>query len=398
MKIMSRLVMFLIIALATSGCRTLSVNSDKNATVEGPLLSLSSYQQKALDYEKAGDAELALANWRIAENLVGQKISALTDHMENNAEKHYQKGLSFKKAGQKQEAVREFLTALRYDKNHKFALKKIKGMAIPSRNIAYTVRDGDTFESIAGQVYKNPNYDFIVKSFVGQDSKGDVKKLTPGQTIRLPILELEFTRRFFKFNKELNLARKLYKDKDYQGILPLAENILIHVPDNEEAVFLINSSYYGLAEKYFNEENYLEAIEMLKLIDPRFRNVKNRILYIERVQAGRIKEARDNVNDSNYRKALAFEKKKLYHKALSAYESVDHGYMDLKERLSRLKQIMRKESERHYLNGVKYFSDQKLEHAIGEWKESLNFDPNNTKAKKDIENASQLLKKINEIK
>ncbi len=254
---MSRLAMFLIISLVAVGCRTFSGNSDKNAASEGPLLSLSSYQQKALDYEKADDSELALANWRIAENLVGQKIAALTDHMENNAEKHYQKGLSFKKAGQKEDAVREFLTALRYDKNHKSALKKIKSMSIPSRNIVYSVREGDTFESIAGQVYKNPNYDFIVKSFVGQDSKGEGKKLTPGQTIQLPILELEFTRRFFKFNKELNLARKLYKEKDYQSILPLAENILIHVPDNEEAVYLINSSYYGLAEKYFNEENSL---------------------------------------------------------------------------------------------------------------------------------------------
>lgn len=398
MKIMSRLAMFLIISLVAVGCRTFSGNSDKNAASEGPLLSLSSYQQKALDYEKADDSELALANWRIAENLVGQKIAALTDHMENNAEKHYQKGLSFKKAGQKEDAVREFLTALRYDKNHKSALKKIKSMSIPSRNIVYSVREGDTFESIAGQVYKNPNYDFIVKSFVGQDSKGEGKKLTPGQTLQLPILELEFTRRFFKFNKELNLARKFYKEKDYQSILPLAENILIHVPDNEEAVYLINSSYYGLAEKYFNEENYSAAIEMLKLIDPRFRNVKNRILYIERVQAGRIKEARDNVNAANYQKGMTFEKKKLYHKALSAYESVDHGYMDLKERLGRLKQIMRKESEKHYMNGVKYFSDQKLEQAIGEWKESLNFDPNNAKAKQDIENASQLLKKIKEIK
>lgn len=395
---MSRFIIFLIIILTTAGCRTLSVDSDKNTPIEGPLLSLSSYQQRALDYEKNGDPERALANWRIAETLVGQKITALTDHMENNAEKHYQKGLSYKKAWQKEDAVREFLTTLQYDKNHKSALKIIKSMSIPSRNIAYTVRDGDTFESIAGQVYKNSNYDFIVKSFVGQDSKGEVKKLTPGQTIQMPILELEFTRRFFKFSKELNLARKLYKEKDYQGILPLAENILIHVPDNEEAVFLINSSYYGLAEKYFNEENYPGAIEMLKLIDPRFRNVKNRILYIERVQAGRIKEARDNVNSSNYHKALNYEKKKLYPMALSAYESVDHGYMDLKERLSNLKQIMRKESEKHYLKGVKYFSDQKLEQAIGEWKETLNLDPNNAKAKKDIENASQLLKKIKEIK
>lgn len=392
------MVMLIIMALFAVGCRTLSVNPDKDAPIEGSLSSLSSYQQKALDYEKADDTELALANWRIAENLVGQKISALTDHIENNAEKHYQKGLSFKKVGQKADAVREFLTALRYDKSHKAALKKIKSMSIPSRSIAYTVRDGDSFESIAGQVYKNPNYEFIVKSFAGQDTKGDGKKLTTGQTIRLPILELEFTRRFFNFNKELNLARKLYKEKDYQGILPLAENILIHVPENEEAVFLINSSYYGLAEKNFNEENYSAAIEMLKMIDPRFRNVKNRILYIERVQAARIKDARDNINAVNYEKALDFEKKKLYQKALSAYESVDPAYKDLKDNIGRLKKIMRKEAEKHYLRGVKYFSDQKLEQAIGEWKETLNLDPSNAKAKKDMENASRLLKKIKEIK
>lgn len=394
---MARITLILYLIFIISGCRTFSAGPGGKILLDGSEDSIASYQKKAQDFEKEGDLELALANLRIAENLVGKKIETLTDHMENNGEKHYQKGLSLKKAGQREQAEKEFLTALRYDRHHKSALKKLKGMAVPSRSIAYTVKEGDTFETIAGQVYKNPGYEFIVRSFA-EDAKGEVKKPTAGQILRLPILELEFTRRFFNFNKEMNLARKLYKEKDYQNILPLAENILIHVPENEEAVFLINSSYYGLAEKYFNEENYPSAIEMLKMIDPGFRNVKNRILYIERVQAGRIKAAREGAVDADYQKAVELEQKKRYVQALSSYESMDPSYKDVKARVLRLKRIMRKESGRHYMKGVKFFSNQQLEEAIGEWKASLVFDPANTKAKKDMENAIQLLKKIKEIR
>jgi hypothetical protein len=77
---------------------------------------------------------------------------------------------------------------------------------------------------------------------------------------------------------------------------------------------------------------------------------------------------------------------------------MDPSYKDVKARILRLKRIMLKESLRHYMKGVKYFSNQKLEEAIGEWKASLVFDPANTKAKKDMENAIQLLKKIKEIR
>ncbi len=384
-----------VMMLVVNGCLTLEGGKDTPPSMEGPNASLSSYQQKALDYEKDGERELALVNWRIAENLVARRIAALTDHMEDNAEKHYQKGLSFAKSGERLKAVQEFLTALRYDRNHKSALKQIRKLTEPSRSISYTVREGDSYESIAAQVYKNPSYDFIVRSFTRPESKG---KLITGQTLSLPILELEFTRRFFNFNKELNRARKFYKEKDYQGILPVAENILIHVPENEEAVFLINSSYYGLAEKYFHQENFPAAIDMLKMIDPRFRNVKNRILYIERVQADRIREAKDSVNAASYKKAVELEKKKLYPKALSAYESMDSGYLDVKERIVSLKSVMRKLADKHYLLGVKYFSGQKLEEAVTHWKETLNLDPANAKARKDLENALQLLKKIKEIK
>jgi tetratricopeptide (TPR) repeat protein len=381
------------IVIVTS-CRTMPQRVELNPPVE----SLSTYQQRALDYEKEGETELALVNWRIAENLVEKKIASLTEHMGNNVEKHYQLGLSYKKEGKKDLAAQEFITALRYDKDGKAPLKQIKTLNLPSRYISYTVKEGDSFESVAGQVYKNPAYEFIVRSFAGQDSKNDGRKLTAGQVIRLPILELEFTRRFFNFNREINLARKLYKDKDYQAILPIAENILVHVPDNEESVFLINSSYYGLAEKYFNEENYPAAVDMLKMIDPRFRNVKNRILYIERVQASRIREAKENAAETVYQKALAFEKRNRYDQALSVYESLDQGYKDVKDRISRLKWHMKKESDKHYMKGVQFFSNQKLEEAIGEWKEAITLDPANLKAKKDMENATQLLKKIKEIK
>ena len=377
-------------AALCAGCAGLPLEKRGDTAGKG----LLTYQNKAMEYEKEGELQLALANWRIAETLMSKKISALTDHMENKAEKHYQKGLSQRKNGHWNEAVKEFLSALQNDRNHKQALRHLKKGAVLSRNIRYKVEEGDTYESIASQVYKNPAYEFIVRSFAGVDKKG----LVSGTVIELPHLELEFTRRFFNFNKEILVARKIFKEKDFQKLLPVAENILVHVPDNEEAVYLINSSYYGLAEKYFSEENYPGAIDMLKMIDPRFRNVKNRILYIERVQAMRINEAKDSTNRANYTKGYELVRKKQYVQALAYYEKADPGYKDVKEKISGLKITMKNQSEKHYMKGVEYFLNEKLEEAIGQWKETLALDPSNTKAKKDIENAAQLLKKIKKIK
>ncbi len=106
--------------------------------------SMQPYQAKALKYEKNNDLQLALANWRIAEKLLFDKINSITANIENNAEMHFQKGVTLYNAGIIEQAKIEFLRALRYDREHEGALAYIKNWYQTSNT--HTVKAGDTFK------------------------------------------------------------------------------------------------------------------------------------------------------------------------------------------------------------------------------------------------------------
>jgi Tfp pilus assembly protein PilF len=63
-----------------------------------------------------------------------------------------------------------------------------------------------------------------------------------------------------------------------------------------------------------------------------------------------------------------------------------------------LKTEMKKVSEQHYKRGVMFYLKEDLNGAVSEWRQALALDPENAKIKNDIENALQLIKKIDKIK
>jgi tetratricopeptide (TPR) repeat protein len=382
-------------AFVLNGCMSVAVNKNKSANNTGSIPPIYSYQQKAMDFEKKDEWQSALENWRIADALMTQKISALTEKIGNNAEMHYQKGLNLQREGLQDKATIEFLTTLRYDRNHKGALRCLRAIETPYRNIVYAVREGDSFQSIAGQLYKNLNDDYIIKYFSGLSSE---KELTPGLVLTLPNLDPEFTIRFFNYSKEISIARKFYKEKDYHRLIPSAENILIHMPESEEAVFMINMSYIGLSEQFLTNEDYSAAIDMLKRVDPKFRNVKSRIANIEKIQAKHRYDAIEKINKDNYRLGKSLYAKGQYLKALAVLEKIEPDYLYVKKVISDLKVEMKKESEIHYRKGVKHYLKEELKEAVSEWQQAQALDPDNFKIKKDIDNATQLIKKIENIK
>jgi len=390
----SRLSVILVIFASLFGCQSM-VQYTKELPMDSSVPSLIPYQLKAIDYEKNNELQLALTNWRIAEALMNERIRALTEHIGNNAEKHFQRGLTCLNDGLIDQARLEFLTTLRYESDHSDALKCLRKAVNPKRTIEYTVKKDDSFKTIANQVYKNNNQNILVAFFSGLESEKD---LVEGLVLSLPVLEVEFTKRFFNYHKEMALARKYFKDKDFIRVLPIAENIVKHMPDNREAVFMINSSYDGLAEALFKKQKYNDAIDMLKMIDPKFRNVKPRIMEIQGIQARHMATDTENKNAAHYRDGRDFFKKEMYIESLKAFEYVDSGYADVVDKIAELNAIMKNESEIHYRKGVKHFLNEKLDEAILEWEKALAFDPENLKVQKDIDNAKQLLKKIDEIK
>lgn len=383
----------LVLFCAGSGCALKDVVGPPMVDAR-PAPPLILYQLKAMDYERKGDHQQALIHYKIAETLMNERVLSVTAAVGNHAEHHFQKGRGLLHEHQNDAAAEAFLRTLIYDGRRIDALELLKTARDPRRTLSYTVKPGDTFASIAGEVYKNANLSAMVTFFSGYDRDDD---LTPGQVLTLPSAELNFTRRFFNFSRDIALARKRFKQKDFEQVLPLAENILRHRPGNKEALFLINSSCDGLAERLIRERRYPEAIAMLRKIDPRFRNVKKRIQEIESLQMSLSAADTENKNADHYRRGRDLFKQGRYIEALGAFETVDPVYADVQDRIAEIRALVKQQSEIHYRNGVKCFLNENLEEAIAEWKQALALDPENVQVRKDMDNALELLRKINEL-
>lgn len=381
--------------LTLCGCITGKTTPTDSSKLPENQPGLIDYQLRALELENSNELQLALLNWRIAEALLYERISDLTDRIGNNAEKHFQKGVTFFNKGEPEQARKEFLKTLRYDSNHQEALQFIKGWLISPRSIEYIVKNGDTFRDIAGHVYKNKQYEFIVRYFSGHKKDSELKK---GDIISLPILEADFTRQFFNFKKAIAYARKLYIDKDYENLIPAAQNILKHIPDSEEAQYMINSSYYGLGEYYFSAGRFSESVDMLNKVDPRFRDVTKIINRINRAKKKQLEVITENNNSEYYKLGRRLFNQGDYIKALHTFRKVSPDYADVNDLILSLKKLIKQKAELHYREGVKYFVTEDLNRAIDEWNKALELDPENKKCIRDIENARMLLDKIKKLK
>ncbi len=150
--------------------------------------SMQPYQSKAIILEKKDDLHLALANWRVAEKLLIDKINTLTEHIDNNAEKHYQKGLTFYNTGFDELAKLEFVKTLRYDRSNHEALSYLNDRLKKSRVILYEIKLNDDFRTIAESIYKDSESGYIVKYFSGINEPNES---LPGTIIKLHILNVD---------------------------------------------------------------------------------------------------------------------------------------------------------------------------------------------------------------
>ncbi len=206
---------------------------------------------------------------------------------------------------------------------------------------------------------------------------------------------------FFNYQKEIKAARRLFHGREFKNLLIAAENILKHAPSNKEALFMINTACYKLGEKYFRAGKYRNSIEYFKRVDLDFRNVQDKITEASAAISKMKNDATENENYKCYYKALELYRNKEYIKALKYLGKVEPGCEPSKkvvdEAKLKIRSSMKKESDLHYKNGVKYFVNEKLTLAIDEWKKALLLNPENKMIKKDIENTMNLLEKVKKM-
>jgi len=317
---------------------------------------LEECRSKAIEYEKNGELRKALQSWEIVgsfiptDETVAKRIESLNAQILTMADQHFKKAVSFYQRNSMEAARKEFLTALHYNPGHQEALNYMKHKLPGEDYTLYQVKDGDTLKEIAKKTFNDPEKDFLIAYFNGlkMDSK-----LVPGNTLRLPVLEsktakvtidtketMTDVKEISRESRELlSKALAYYKVKNYQETVSISEKVLEYDPANKEAHRLISESYYQMGKLLIQGKKYQQALDILVRLDSAYKDVRESVAYVKKQLAGE-----------------------------------------------------------HYLRGVKYFTDEELDKAIKEWETTLNLDPNHPKAKKDIENARNLLQKLKEIK
>jgi tetratricopeptide (TPR) repeat protein len=318
------------------------------------------YRNKALDYEKAGELYKALQMWEIVSSFlpddreVVQRIPALLKEANTAAENHFKKGLAYYVKGSTPSARKEFLLTLIYNPDHADALDYLKNKLAGDDFIQYEVRKSDTLQTISQRIYNDPQKSFLISAFNNLDNN---VRLTPGMSLRLPVIELSAPKQASEEYdwKPTEIEEAPVKTVDTAGLLAKAKNL-------------------------FKAKKYQETLLALESV-------------LEHDKMNSV--ALDLVNASNYQMGKIMSEEKNYKEALKYFSRVDSNYQDIKDARVLTQNRL---AEVHYNTGVKFFVNDQLEKAIGEWEETLALNPKHLRARKDIENAQNLLKKLQELK
>lgn len=325
--------------------RLADVKDSVRDMIEGPRgLLIEKYQKRAVEYEKAGELQRALACWRVVSSFDSQNLKAtekvliLKEFGREKAKKHFKQGMAYYNRKSFKAAQREFLIVLFYDPEHKKALHYLKNEITAKASDVYEVQAGDTLASIAKNKYNDPSKAFLIAYF--NDLAAD-KKPVPGSLLEIPVVDVRVLRQSPDFKAELKRARAYFIQRKYPKVLAIVDKILKVDSGNKEALALKDAAYYELAERSRKKRKYVEALRMYKKVSP--------------------------------------------------------GYKGVQKDIAALQGLLKERAEKYYLTGVNHYVNEEFAKAIEYWQKTLTLNPDHPKAKKDIQNARRLLKKLKEV-
>jgi len=387
----------------------------------------SYYLIKAKTYKNNDELQLALFFLKIAASLspddmeIVGKISDLKLTIDNKSDKYFKKGEKYYNQNKFEEARKQFLTALRYNPDHKDALDYLKNRLIPKEYINYTLEKNDSLKIISNKFYKDPELAYLIVYF--NNLKSDTKP-KPGEILKIPILEPEFNQTIGDRRQDMISAKNLLGEKRFQEVVVITNKILGNDPLNKEAIKLKNEAFYQIGIQLGSQEKYFEAIDTFKKIMPEYEGVN--VAIQEAIQHELLK-AENLLKEKKYEESIDLAEKilgydpsntaanklistslceqgrdlfirKKYDEALHVLDKADPAD-DCAEKIRlAVKKGIKEQAEAHYIQGVKHFLNEELQSAIIEWEKTLKLNPKHDKAKKNINKARSLLEKLNKVK
>lgn len=305
------------------------------------------YQKQAADYERRGLLREAMQSWWIVlrfhpdDAKIKEKIHSLRKRAKAEAGDHFNRGVTYYRNGKIREARREFLLTLAYDQNHELAVDYLKKRLQQPVFSTYVVQPGDTARTVAAKEFHDSNKDFLIIAFNAIDSSGELKA---GSLLQIPL-----------FGKDFPMERDIVQVMSQHEAMPLEprrqKNKVIETASPKE-----------------------HPREMVQAVEEQKRDAERDIV--------------------NYQKARTLLEQEEYQQALEILRTVDSNFRDVGQLKATTEVFLQQEADAHYRKGISYFLSEDLEKAIMEWEEVLCLRPNHLKAQKDLQNARRMQKRM----
>lgn len=426
MKSSGKLIIALILVISTSACSA-ALQRLQNV-IKTPA---EQYRETALAYEKADDLQKAVFYWEIVAQLEpeNQDIPKIINNLKQAAAKaaqvHYRRGLAHYHSGAINNAMREFLIALRMDPRHEQARNYMKIKLQNLEQATYKVRPGDSFIKIAAEQYKDPTKAYMIAYFNDMNPK---KPLLIGTNLYLPSLEPEYLIPRIDINRLLDRAQTAYAKKRFSRVYELTDAIQKEIPNHPQARRLADQARFDQGMALMARKQNLAAIEQLKKVSPDFPGrdqaiAKARRRINEQAVDEKLEEARKHLRNKSWASVINVteeilkqdpgndEAKMLFsnasyklgkilldhgdaEKSIEILSRIEPSYEDTGQLLSLARARLKAQAETLYRDGVKLFINEELEKAIATWHKALKLNPEHVKARQDMENAQRLLQKL----
>jgi len=393
------LIVFLVVF--TSGCASVSemLPWKKGQTEEKK--SAEMYLGKGRDSEQQGDLREAMKQYELAlmEDPENQEAIKGKERVKGKlwavAQRHYQKGLKYHKAGKYGLARKQFQRALHFWPDHAQARKMLDARRDISAKgyIVHTIKPGESLSMVA-KIYYGDYHQFPVIAEFNKFT--DATKVKVGQKIKVPKIEgMPFFEKKQEHDTEMEKAKSpsvaLPPEKEGADAAALSpdketthgETIEDKAVDGQQEPEVTVAMYRKLGIDLFNQKKYKEAIFELNKgvqVEP------NDAISREYLYKSHFQQGMDLFNQSDYLPA-----KKEFEAAYRYWDKCEHCMEYARKSEAIYKDI-------HYNKGISHFNNEDLSEAIGEWELVMAVDRDYKDVEFNITKAKALLEKLEAIR
>ncbi len=348
------------------------------------------YIQTGKHHEAAGDLVAALRGFKLALTVDPTNKEAvrschrLETEIRTSAERHYNAGIALQKKGRYALAKKEFLTALRLCpdfKNARDLFKARKRIEIKG-HVVHKVKPGESLSQLAVIYYGDYRKFPIIAKY---NNLSDAAALSVGQELKIP----EIKGMELADSNEESKKKPVTSDTDFwdwekdlaeaEGKGPSAGNEAALKEDEMEQVAI----YRDLGVELFNDKKYRKAvIEFNKVLSS---NPDDSV-------------ALGYLYKCYFRQAMDLYEQKNYLAARDQFEVSLQYKNDCQQCHKYMNKCEDSYKKLHYIQGMQFYHNERLNEAIGEWELVKKEDSNYKRVNYLINKAQTILNKLNELK